>query len=83
MKKKGWFSVLKNLSWLTQLGFSLATPPILTLLAAGWCVRRFEIGTWIYIPAVILGIGASISSFLQFAKVMQRRVGQAEEREQK
>ena len=32
MKKKGWFSVLQNLSWLTQLGLSLAAPPVLGLL---------------------------------------------------
>lgn len=35
MKKKGWFSVLQNLSWLTQLGLSLAAPPVLCLLGAG------------------------------------------------
>ena len=34
MKKKGWFSVLQNLSWLTQLGLSLAAPPVLCLLGA-------------------------------------------------
>jgi len=36
VKKKGWFSVLQNLSWLTQLGLSLAAPPVLCLLGAGW-----------------------------------------------
>ena len=41
MKKKGWFSVLQNLSWLTQLGLSLAAPPVLCLLGAGWLACTF------------------------------------------
>ena len=42
MKKKGWFSVLQNLSWLTQLGLSLAAPPVLCLLGAAWSYVRYK-----------------------------------------
>ena len=59
MKKKGWFSVLQNLSWLTQLGLSLAAPPVLCLLGAGWLARRFSLGPWVYFAAIVLGLGAA------------------------
>ena len=59
MKKKGWFSVLQNLSWLTQLGLSLAAPPVLCLLGAGWLARRFSLGPWVYFAAIVLGVGAA------------------------
>lgn len=75
MKKNGWFSVLQNLSWLTQLGLSLATPPVLCLLAAGWLERRFALGPWVYAAAIVLGVGAAACTFVKFAQMLMRRSG--------
>ena len=75
MKKKGWFSVLQNLSWLTQLGLSLAAPPVLCLLGAGWLARRFSLGPWVYFAAIVLGLGAAACTFAEFVKMFRRKNG--------
>ena len=75
VKKKGWFSVLQNLSWLTQLGLSLAAPPVLCLLGAGWLARRFSLGPWVYFAAIVLGLGAAACTFAEFVKMFRRKNG--------
>ena len=71
----GWFSVLQNLSWLTQLGLSLAAPPVLCLLGAGWLARRFSLGPWVYFAAIVLGLGAAACTFAEFVKMFRRKNG--------
>lgn len=73
MKKQGWFSALKNLSWLTQLGFSLAVPPILCLAGAFWLAKRFSLGPWVFAVAIVLGIGTAASTFAEFVKMFRRK----------
>ena len=75
MKTQGWFSVLQNLSWLTQLGLSLAAPPVLCLLGAGWLARRFSLGPWVYFAAIVLGLGAAACTFAEFVKMFRRKNG--------
>lgn len=75
MKKSGWFAALQNLTWLTQLGLSLAVPPILCLVAADWLAKRFDLGAWVFVVAIFLGIGGSASTFAQFARMMARKNG--------
>lgn len=77
VKKKGWFSVLQNLSWLTQLGLSLAAPPVLCLLGAGWLARRFSLGPWVYFAAIVLGLGAAACTFAEFVKMFRRKNGKS------
>lgn len=73
MRQKGWFSVLKNLSFLTQVGVSIAAPIVLCLLLANWLVMRCGWGTWVFVVAAVLGIGGGVSAFWQFAGVVRRQ----------
>ncbi len=73
MKRSGWFSALQNLSFLTQFGLSVASPLVLCLLCAAWIVKRFGVGTWVYLPALILGLGGGACAFLEFIKLVQRK----------
>lgn len=75
MKKDGWFRVLQNLTWLTQLGLSLAVPPLLCLLGAGWLARRFSLGAWVWALAILLGLGAAGCTFAGFARMFLRQTG--------
>lgn len=75
MKKDGWFAALQNLTWLTQLGLSLAVPPILCLMAADWLSKQFGLGEWVFLAAVVLGIGGAASTFAGFARMFVRRNG--------
>ncbi len=75
MDKKHWFAIFRDLSWLTQFGFSVASPPILCLLAAWWLTKRFSLGGWVYVLALVLGVGTSVSSFRSFLRYIQRKNG--------
>lgn len=75
MKKDGWFASLQNLTWLTQLGLSLTVPPVLCLLLAGWLAERFLLGPWVWLAAILLGMGASACTFAEFMRMFLRRSG--------
>lgn len=75
MKKDGWFASLQNLTWLTQLGLSLTVPPVLCLLLAGWLAERFLLGPWVWLAAILLGLGASACTFAEFMRMFLRRSG--------
>ena len=75
MKKDGWFAALQNLTWLTQLGLSLAVPPLLCLFGAGWLARRFSLGPWVWVLGILLGLGAAGCTFAEFARMFLRRNG--------
>lgn len=78
MKRSGWLSVLQGASYLTQLGLSIAVPIILPLLGAGWLVRRFGLGSWIYLLALVLGLGTAACTFWEFVKMVQRKAKQSD-----
>ena len=48
----------ENLALLTQLGLSVAVPPLLCLYAADWLRNRLNLGLWIMVIALLLGLGA-------------------------
>lgn len=61
-----WFRALRNLTWLTQLGFSLVAPPILCVGGCWWLQQRFSMGGWIVVVGLILGLGGSVSTAMGF-----------------
>lgn len=73
MREKGWFGILQNLTYLTQVGLSMATPIVLLLLGCAWLVKNTGVGEWIFVPAIVLGLGAGASSFAAFARHVTRR----------
>lgn len=73
MRKSGWFSVLQGVSYLAQVGLSVATPLVLMLLLASWLVRVLGLGAWLYLPALVLGLGAGVCSLIGFARYVTRK----------
>lgn len=67
---------VENLALLTQLGLSIAVPPLLCLYGAGWVRNRFGLGLWIMILALLLGLGSSMSNVYRFWKQIQHRGNQ-------
>ena len=69
---------VKNLNllvWLTQLGLSVALPPLgLTLLAA-WLRDRFALGTWVIWAGIVLGIVFAVDGLRVSLKAMARMSG--------
>ena len=61
----------KLLVWLTQLGMSVALPPLGFMLLALWLKNRFSLGNWVVIGAVILGIIVAIDGLRISLKAME------------
>lgn len=66
---------MKNISlivWLTQLGFSIAFPLAGFILLAVWLRSRFDLGIWVLIVGIILGIIGAIDGLRSSLKAMER-----------
>lgn len=75
--RKG-FGLLKNIVWLTQLGLSIAAPPVLCILGSVWLRNRFSLGGWVVVLGVVLGVGASFLSLWQNLCQMDRQAREAD-----
>ncbi|MBE5999295.1 MAG: AtpZ/AtpI family protein [Eubacteriales bacterium] len=54
-----WNEILPHLTLLGQLGLSLATPVLLCLGGCYLAVTKLHAPLWVYLPGMILGLGAS------------------------
>lgn len=66
---------MKNLTlivWLTQLGFSVAVPPAAIILLAVWLRTRFDLGVWVVLVGVGVGIICAIDGLRTSLKAMDR-----------
>lgn len=70
---KDFNKISSGLVWLTQLGFSLITPPIVCTWLGAWLRDRFSLGIWVILVGLLLGIGGAIASALQFYRVAVRK----------
>lgn len=59
---------LRELVWLTQLGFSIISPLLLCLLGAVWLRNRFGLGGWIVVLGLFFGLGGALSAGLTFVR---------------
>lgn len=57
-----------RISLLTQLGLSVVTPPLLLLLFALWLQRRFGVGDWAILCAILLGVLSGAVSVFSFVR---------------
>ena len=58
---------MKNLSllvWLTQLGLSVALPPLCFIGLAVWLRDRWGWGSWVLWVGIILGIYCAVTGFV-------------------
>lgn len=54
-----WNEVLSQLTLLGQLGLSLAMPLLMSLAGCYLAVSKLHAPLWVYLPGMILGLGAS------------------------
>lgn len=65
---RSYMKVLRGIVLVGQLGFSLITPPVVMALLGSWLQRRFALGTWVMLLAILVGLltsGASAYSFFR------------------
>ena len=63
---------LSLLVWLSQLGLSVAVPPAVFILLAIWLRNRFELGAWVIIAGVFLGVVCAVDGLRVSLKAMER-----------
>lgn len=63
---------LNLLVWLTQLGISVAGPLAGFILLAVWLRQRFDLGIWVLIVGLVLGISGAIDGFRVSMKAMEQ-----------
>lgn len=71
MKKKA--EVLKALAMLTQFGLQIFVPVASCIIIAGWAQRYYNLGSWVVILGVVLGVGAGISNLMSVIKKMTKK----------
>lgn len=57
-EKKPKSNIMKNLVYLTQMGMSLAMPLVICIAGSAWLKDKFELGGWVVILGIVLGIGS-------------------------
>lgn len=70
---KPYMKLLRDLSWLTQLGFSLVTPPLVLVWLCSWLQRRFSIGSWLSVVGLLVGIVTAVCTAYQFYASTKKR----------
>jgi len=66
---------MKNIGllvWLTQLGLSVAIPPAAFIFLAVWLRNRFEMGAWVIVAGVLVGIICAVDGLRVSLKAMER-----------
>ena len=63
---------LSLLTWLTQLGLSVALPPVALILLVVWLRDRFGWGNWILWVGIILGIYCAVTGFISSMRTLSR-----------
>ena len=72
---------MKNLNllvWLTQLGLSVALPPVVFILLAVWLKGRFALGGWVVVVGIVIGVICAIDGLRTSLKAMERMSGKQE-----
>ena len=76
-KGKMQLQILRRLSFVGQLGFSVAVPLLLCLLVCWQLTSRRIAGQWVYLPGFFFGLGGSAAGLVR----LYRSVTREEEKE--
>lgn len=66
-----WVQIFSRLTLVSQLGFTLITPSILCIFAALFLQKHTDIGEWLLIPAILIGL---ISGVLGAASLIRAEI---------
>ena len=69
------YRYLRAAAHIPQFGLDMVTPIVLCTIIAVWLKNKLELGGWIVIVAIILGIGASALNMVKFIKTVDKEIG--------
>lgn len=64
---------LNLLVWLSQLGLTVAVPPVLFTLLGVWLRTRFNLGIWVILVCVALGLYCAVTGLISSLKILSRQ----------
>ena len=68
---KAYLKVVKAVSYMGQLGFTLLTPPLVLICLAWWIEDRFDVGTWVMALALVIGlITSAVSAYQLYRRIL-------------
>lgn len=70
------------LIWLTQLGLSVAMPPVVAIFLAVWLQRSYELGSWVLWAGIGLGVICAVDGLRVSLLAMQRLQKNKEDKEE-
>lgn len=73
MNDHGRWTVLRYLTYFSQVGMTVIVPPILFCFGALWLERRFGLGNWVAIVAVLLGVAVGLWGLRDLVRVFETR----------
>ena len=71
--------VLQGLSMLTQLGLSIALPPVLCILFGIWAQKKWALGEWVIVVSLIVGLISGACSFASFIRTARYKAKKEDE----
>ena len=77
---------MKNLSllmWFSQLGISVAVPLGGAVWLSVWLYQRFQLGAWVIVVGVIIGLYGAIDGLRTSLKTMNRLAQQSDNKNQR
>lgn len=65
--------VIKSLGMITQLGLNMFVPIFCCIYGAGWLQRQYNLGVWIVVLGVVLGVGTGFSNLATTLKKFTKK----------
>lgn len=62
-------------AYLTQFGLNMVSPIVLCIVIGLWLKNKFNLGSWLMIVAILLGVAASFLNMITFIKTVTKEVG--------
>ena len=75
------WSVLRYLAYFSQVGCTVAVPPLLGCFGAVWLRDRFGWGNGVVIAGLLLGVGVAVCGLRDFLRFTERKARESERKE--
>lgn len=80
-KKTPMYEAMQNLTFLTQVGLSIAAPMVLCILGASWLRDKLGLGGWVVFLGIVLGVGGACSSLAGFIRLANKKANKSKKEE--
>lgn len=77
------YRYLRAAAHITQFGLDMVTPIVLFTILAVWLKNKLDVGGWVVIVAIIIGVACSGLNMYKFIKTAEKETGGREHDEKR